>query len=222
MQRKHAMATSTAALAAAQLLFVLGGSSARAADEDTSASDGAADIVVTARKSNESLLKTPVAITGITAELIEKKGISSLNDVVTSTPGINVSNASSGRNDRSFQQVSLRGMTPSSATSVLTASFIDGVPVGSATALNTVTDPARLEVLKGPQSAYFGRNTFAGAINVVTKVPGSEWHGSLAASAANRNDYDLAGAIEGPLVVDVLTFRGSLRAGFPKIAARKT
>lgn len=204
---------STGTLAASLALFAMTGTAyAQETPQAEDASAGIGDIVVTARKREESLLKTPVAISAITSEAIEKKGIVSMNDAVLNTPGLNVSNASSGRNDRSFQQISLRGMTPSTANSTLTATFIDGVPVASATALNAVSDPARLEILRGPQSAYFGRNTFAGAINVVTKVPGNEWGGNFAGFIVNRGGYDMTGAIQGPLVEDVLSFRLSGQA----------
>ncbi|MFN3554130.1 MAG: TonB-dependent receptor, partial [Novosphingobium meiothermophilum] len=162
---------------------------------------------VTARKREESLLKTPIAISALTTQDIEKRGITSVNDVVLNTPGINVSNTNSGRNDRSFQQISLRGMTPSTTTSTLTASFIDGVPVASATALNAVIDPARIELLKGPQNAYFGRNAFAGAINVVTKAPASDFGGSISAMGGTRSNYDVSAALDLPVVADVLSFR---------------
>lgn len=170
------------------------------------------EILVTARKREESLLKVPVAISALTSEDVAKRGIVSLNDLVNSTPGINVSNVSSGRNDRSFQQISLRGFTPSTQSTTLTASFIDGVPVSSASALNSISDPARVEILKGPQNAYFGRNAFAGAINVVNKLPGKELAGSFSGSVANRSGYDLQGSIEAPLVKDLLSFRLSAHA----------
>ncbi|MFN3424840.1 MAG: TonB-dependent receptor [Novosphingobium meiothermophilum] len=176
------------------------------ASEDTS-SGAFGEITVTARKREESLLKTPIAISALTTQDIEKRGITSVNDVVLNTPGINVSNTNSGRNDRSFQQISLRGMTPSTTTSTLTASFIDGVPVASATALNAVIDPARIELLKGPQNAYFGRNAFAGAINVVTKAPASDFGGSISAMGGTRSNYDVSAALDLPVVADVLSFR---------------
>lgn len=181
-----------------------------AAEEQPQASEndgGLGVITVTARKREESLLETPIAISALTSQDIEKRGITSVNDVVLNTPGINVSNNNSGRNDRSFQQISLRGMTPSTTTSTLTASFIDGVPVASATALNAITDPARIELLKGPQNAYFGRNAFAGAINVVTKKAGNDFGGSVTAMAGTRNNFDASIALEGPIIADVLSFR---------------
>jgi len=86
-------------------------------------------------------------------------------------PGINISNVAAGRSDRSFQQLSLRGFGPSTSLSTLAATFIDGVPVASPTAVMGVTDPARVEILKGPPAAYFGRNTFSGAVSVVNIDP---------------------------------------------------
>ncbi len=175
------------------------------AEEEAESSSGA--IVVTARKREESLLEVPLAITAVSAEQIEQRGITSVTDLVDNTPGINVTSAASGRNDRSFQQISLRGFTPSTTSSTLTASFIDGVPVASATAMNAVIDPARIEVLRGPQNAYFGRNAFAGAINIVTKEPANEFGGSISAQWSERNGYDVSAAFEGPIVEDVLAFR---------------
>ena len=180
---------------------------ALAADSGAADAAGLEEIVVTARKQEENILKTPVSVSALTSEDIAVRGIVSLNDVVNQTPGINVNNLSSGRNDRSFQAVSLRGFTPSTTSTTLTAMFIDGVPVSSATALNSVTDPARLEILKGPQSAYFGRNTFAGAINVVTKEPGKEFGGNVSALAGTRNNSDIIASLEGPIAGDWLSFR---------------
>ncbi len=172
--------------------------------QDRNSADGLdeiGEVVVTARRREESILETPVAITAVTAEDLEAKGITSFNQLVESTPGVNLSNASSGagRSDRSFQQITLRGMVPSSTQSTLTATFIDGVPVASPSAIASVADPARVEILKGPQAAYFGRNTFAGAINVVNKDPGDVFGGSLLLMGGNRSNLDFTGSVHGPI-----------------------
>ncbi|MEO9599406.1 TonB-dependent receptor [Parasphingorhabdus sp.] len=210
MTRK--MNCSLAAIAVATTSLALPSGAALAQETETASDENSGVIVVTARKREEDLLKTPIAITAFTSEAIEAKGITSINDLVENTPGINVSNISSGRNDRSFQQISMRGFTPSIPTSTLTATFINGVPVSSATAVNAVGDPARIEILKGPQSAYFGRNTFAGAVNVVTKAPADTFGGSIKASGGSRSSYDLALSLEGPIIEDVLSFRATGRA----------
>jgi iron complex outermembrane receptor protein len=170
------------------------------------------DIVVTARKREETLLTTPIAIAAMPSEEIGQRGIISLTDLIDATPGINVTGNNSGRNDRSFQQISLRGFTPSTTDSTLTATFIDGVPVSSASAMNSISDPARVEILKGPQNAYFGRNAFAGAVNVVNKTPKNDFGGSMNASVFSRDGYDVQGSLEGPIVRDLLSFRISGRA----------
>lgn len=203
--------TSTS-LSAIALASMLGFTNPAYADEAPKASDGVMEITVTARKREETLLSVPIAISAMAATEISQRGIVSLTDLIDATPGINVTGNNSGRNDRSFQQISLRGFTPSTTDSTLTATFIDGVPVSSASALNAISDPARVEVLKGPQNAYFGRNAFAGAINVVNKLPGNKLAGTISASAYSRKGYDIQASLEGPLVTDVLGFRISGRA----------
>jgi iron complex outermembrane recepter protein len=169
--------------------------------QDQDNAGGLEEVLVTARKRAEDILQTPLAITAVTAADLEAKGITSFNQLVESTPGVNLSNASSGagRSDRSFQQITLRGMVPSSSQSTLTSTFIDGVPVASPSAIASVADPARVEILKGPQAAYFGRNTFAGAINVVNKDPGDVFGGNLLLMGGNRSNLDFTGSVHGPL-----------------------
>lgn len=167
------------------------------------------DIVVTARKRAEDILKVPVTVSALTSEDIERRGIVSVADIAENTPGLNVNNNSAGRADRSFQQLVLRGFTPSTVLSTTTSMFIDGVAVSSPSAFTSISNPERIEVLKGPQSAYFGRNTFAGAVNVVNKLPSGEWGGSVTGMSGTRNNYRVRGDIEGPILGDALTFRVS-------------
>lgn len=166
-------------------------------------------ILVTARKREEDILKTPVTVTALTAEQIEKRSIVSITDVAANTPGFNVNNNSSGRADRTIQGVIIRGFTPSTVVATTTATFIDGVPVSSPSALNSVGAAERIEIIRGPQSAYFGRNTFAGAINVVNRVPKGEWEGSVTAMLGGRDNYRTRADLEGPIFGEALTFRAT-------------
>lgn len=165
------------------------------------------EIIVTARKRSENILKTPVSVTAVTAEEVEQRGITSVQNLSEQTPGFNINNNSSGRGDRSFQQLILRGFTPATTDSTPVATFIDGVPVSSPTAVMSVSSPERIELLRGPQSAYFGRNTFAGALNVVNKEPGNDYAGSLTTMIGTRNTRRVQAELEGPLVEDKLSFR---------------
>ncbi len=175
--------------------------------QDQDSAGGLDEVVVTARKRAEDILQTPVAVSVLSGEDIDAKGIVSLADLANNTPGFQITSVNSGRNDRSFQQITLRGLTPSRTSSTLTATFIDGVPVSSANALNSVTRPERVEVLKGPQSAYFGRNAFAGAVNVVNKEPGEAFGGDFSIMGGSRNNWDLQASLEGPLFSDKVGFR---------------
>lgn len=154
----------------------------------------------------------PVAVDAITSQELEQRGVTDITEAAQASPGINIANASSGGGhaDRSFQQINLRGFTPTSALAVTTSMFIDGTPVASPTAITAITDPARIEILKGPQSAYFGRNTFAGAINVVNKEPDGEWGGRATVAFGLRDYFQAQGSIEGPISGEALTFRASI------------
>ena len=196
-------------LSAATMLIAVPQTAVAAEDADADALD---EIVVTARKRAEDILQTPVAVSVLTGADIDAKGIVSLSDLANNTPGLQITSVNSGRNDRSFQQITLRGLTPSRTSSTLTATFIDGVPVSSANALNSVTRPERVEVLKGPQSAYFGRNAFAGAVNVVNKEPGEELAGDISVMGGSRSNWDVQGSLEGPLFSDKVGFRISGRS----------
>ncbi|MFV3074301.1 TonB-dependent receptor [Niveispirillum fermenti] len=165
------------------------------------------EIIVTARKRAENIMKTPVSVTAVTAEEIEQRGIASVQNLSEQTPGFNINNNFSGRGDRSFQQLILRGFTPATTDSTPVATFIDGVPVSSPTAVMSVSSPERIELLRGPQSAYFGRNTFAGALNVVNKQPGNDFSGSVTGMIGTHANRRIQGELEGPLVEDKLAFR---------------
>ena len=137
------------------------------------------EVLVTARKKAEDLQETPLAISAFTAKQIEEQGISSIDDVALRTPGFSFLSAA-GRQD--FFRPVIRGQ--SNILGDANASFfIDGVFVNGAISTLTLDSVERVEVIKGPQSALFGRATFAGAINYVTKRPGDELAGKLSLTA---------------------------------------
>lgn len=214
-----AIMTSTSALNRAVLLsctsmiIALGlstNANAQASGADTTAS-APGDIVVTARKRGEDILKTPISVTALTGEDMQKRGVQSVTDLASFTPSMKIVSSSSGRNDRSFQQVIIRGFTPSSASVQTASMFIDGVPVSTATAIQTISDPQRIEVLKGPQSAYFGRQTFAGAVNVVTKSTPDRLEGSFSGMVGTRDNHDIQASIGAPLIEGLVGFRATVQ-----------
>ena len=168
------------------------------------------EIVVTARKRSESLLDVPLTITALTALDIELKAIDELSDIVDFAPGFYYGGATVGRNDRSNRRLIMRGMQVSTdvQTRQGTTMFIDGAPVLGAE-IGSTESADRIEIVKGPQSAYFGRATFAGAINIITKTPGQEWQGKLKAEAGRFGATDFGLEVEGPIVKDKLAIRVS-------------
>ena len=168
------------------------------------------EIVVTARKRDETLLEVPLTITVISSEDIALKGIDNLSDIVDFAPGLFYGGPSGGNADRSSRRLLMRGMQPSTDRQLRQAAsvFIDGAPVLGAE-IGDTAGAERIEVIKGPQSAYFGRSTFGGAINIITKTPGNEWQGKVSAEAGSWGTSDFGLELEGALVPDKLTFRVS-------------
>jgi outer membrane receptor protein involved in Fe transport len=128
------------------------------------------EVVVTARKSSESLLDVPLAITAFTAEAIEARGIANLDDVASFTPGLTFSNVLGDF----LPAPVIRGVAPIDIFGELnTAIFFDGVFVSGREGINfNQLDLERIEVVKGPQASLYGRNAFSGAINYVSAKPG--------------------------------------------------
>ena len=168
------------------------------------------EVIVTARKKDESALKVPVSITVFSEDSIDEAHITDIRDVTALTPSLNYNAAASiGGGGRVNPNTTFRGMqngTPVPQEQV-GSTFVDGIFVtGGPQAVNTA-DIERIEVLKGPQSVYFGRSTFAGAINYITKTPGEEPRGEISADIATFNSQRINLAYERPLIANKLYLR---------------
>ncbi|MCS6987302.1 MAG: TonB-dependent receptor [Sphingomonadaceae bacterium] len=160
---------------------------------------GAGDIIVTARKREERLQDVPLSVTAVTEQTIERQGLRSVMDIADVTPGLSFRQAF-GRN---FDRPVIRGMSNIQGAPNA-AFFIDGVfVVGPLSGFN-VDNLERVEVIRGPQSALFGRATFAGAINFVTRAPGNTPAGRVTTSLGADGLKELSGFVSGPLVRDRL------------------
>jgi iron complex outermembrane receptor protein len=183
----------------------------RAQDATADQGAGLEEVVVTARKRDESLLEVPVSVTAFTSKKIESEGIIDLKGIADFTPGFVIGNTGSeagaeggSHADRSTQNLDIRGVFNRASV------FIDGAPIADGI-VDGVDDLARVEIVKGPQSAYFGRATFIGAVNLVTKDPGDQFGGSFQALYGSYNWRDLRLSLEGPIVDQKLSARVSLR-----------
>lgn len=158
------------------------------------------EILVTARKTTERLLDVPVNVSAFNNQSIQNMGIKNLYDLVQTTPGISYGNTGS----RNGNKLTARGLGISTTGSNKVSVFLDGVYIaGDFTGLS-LTGLDRIEVLKGPQSAVFGRTTFAGAINYVTRQPSNTLEGAASIDYASFGELRADAFVSGPLIEDKL------------------
>jgi outer membrane receptor protein involved in Fe transport len=158
------------------------------------------EIVITARKQEETLLEAPVAVSAFSQDDIEKLQLQSVDDIARFTPGLSFSKAFG----RSTERPVIRGQSNVLAGVQFgvesgTAYFLDGVYYPSSISNLDPNEIERVEVIKGPQSALYGRNTYAGAINFITRGGADEFEGSVKASVGSHDEYDLSATFAGPL-----------------------
>ncbi len=174
---------------------------------------GLEEVMVTARRREESLQEVPVAVAVVDAEAIEQRSLQSIDDIARFTPGLSFSKAFG----RATERPVIRGLGNVLAGVQFgvesgAAYFVDGIYYpGDLQGLN-LNDLERVEVIKGPQSALYGRNSYAGAINFVTKSPTEELSGDIRLLFAEDGEQDLRASISGPLIPGVLGGSLSVRS----------
>jgi outer membrane receptor protein involved in Fe transport len=163
------------------------------------------EIIVTARKREERLQDVPAAVTAFTGDQLREGGLRDITDVALQTPGFAMQNAS-----RQNEQPFIRGMAVNSVfRQAQNASFfIDGIYVSGVARTIGLDDIERIEVVLGPQAVYFGRATFAGAINYVSRKPRMGDLGFDAQTTVGEDGlFDLSGSLNLPLAGDKLALR---------------
>jgi len=163
-------------------------------------------ITVTARKREERLQEVPISISAFSSDFIADAGMNSIHDVAEFTPNFSFRESFG----RTFDRPVIRGMSnvlggPNAGV------FIDGIFVSGSISATELTNIERVEVIKGPQAALFGRSTFAGAINYVTRKPTNQFRGDATASVAERGERVFHSALTGPILDDELFFLLSAR-----------
>ena len=202
-QGRSSRAISRGALAIAVLATSLGWASVRA-------QEGALEeIVVTAQQREASLQDVPIAISAFSATDIQKNSFRDVSDFVARTP--NASFITNGA--RSRREISMRGVTnfvnSNQARRTSTFGFyVDGFNLASSSINPPILDIARIEVLRGPQSTYFGANALGGGISVVTNAPHTEGvDGSVMLDYGRFDTLDVEGTVNVPILKDKLAAR---------------
>ncbi|MGE4430454.1 MAG: TonB-dependent receptor [Sphingobium sp.] len=163
------------------------------------------EIIVSARRRNESIQSTPVAVTAISPVMLENKASLSITDLQGTAPSVLITTQSTGA---SAANISIRGI----AFADIDKSFdpavgvmIDGVYIGTSTGqLLDFFDIDSIEILRGPQGTLFGRNTIGGVVNVRRSKPTGEWGGKIEASYASFNTIALRSVLNVPVVEGLL------------------
>ncbi len=133
-------------------------------------------ITVTAKKREESIYEVPVAVSAFSGATIEKQGITDLVDIGKFVPNLNVTTFSAGHTSSANPFIRGIGLQDHLITTDPGVSvYVDGVYLGRQVGQNwSLANVERVEVLRGPQGTLYGRNSIGGAINIITKKPGSD------------------------------------------------
>ncbi len=161
------------------------------------------EILVTARKREESLQEIPMSITAFDAAALERNRINDISDLAKYTPGLVFDGGFVPQDTRP----QIRGL-PATRGRPPVGVMIDGIDVSSESMLTAgggmlanlrLIDAERIEVVKGPQSALYGRVAFGGAINYISKKPGDEFEGNFTTDIGDYGQFELRGAVSGPV-----------------------
>jgi iron complex outermembrane recepter protein len=160
------------------------------------------EITVTARRVEEKLQDTPIAITVLTANALENRQIFATDALDQVVPNLQFSNNAPLAGNNASSQVFIRGIGQTDPTSTVDPGvglYIDDVYMGSAVGgTMAFRDIANVQVLRGPQGTLFGRNTMGGAILLTTTAPGGEFGGTLRAGLGSDSLGEFFGAVDVP------------------------
>jgi iron complex outermembrane recepter protein len=190
---------------------------------------GLEEIVVTAQKRDESAQRIPLALSVLSSQDITNHNIKSLSDITFETPGLQFE---TGAITAYSMNTEIRGISSKGSAEPPVGIYVDGIyesqgaqQAASGAPLGALIDLDRIEVLEGPQGTLYGRNTMAGAINIISKLPTNEFGGSIEASGGNYGYQSYTGVLNLPLTDQIaLRVAGQWedRNGFAKNLAYNT
>jgi len=156
------------------------------------------EVIVTATKRAESLQDVPISVSALQGEKIQEAGIPNMAALADYVPNLHIANAPVNTN------IYMRGVGSGNNQGFeqSVGMYIDGVYMGRGRQYrNAFLDLERVEVLRGPQGTLFGRNTVAGAVNIITASPGigDEFNGEIAGAVESNDGLMTEGFISGSL-----------------------
>nr|WP_279347285.1 TonB-dependent receptor [Govania unica] len=175
------------------------------AADGISAKHGFEEIVVTAQRRAQSLQDVPISISAFTAEALARSNVTEAKDYLQFSS--NVTFTEDGATGPRSIGIAIRGVGNVTSTDLVTTGngigfYIDELSVGSVangTINPQLQDMERIEVLRGPQGTYFGRNALGGAVNITTKKPDENLYGEMSARYGRFNTWDIQGVANLPV-----------------------
>ena len=163
-------------------------------------------VVVTSQRREQQLQRVPLAVTALTSQDIVRRQVTETVDVLRLVPNL-IGNNNVGLGSSNTYYIRGIGNTESIPTQdVPVGTYVDDVYIARQNANNFgLFDVERVEVLRGPQGTLFGRNTTAGAINVIVKKPTDHFGGYIEGSLGRFDRRELRGSVDLPISDQVLT-----------------
>ncbi len=170
---------------------------------DTEGAEAIESVIVTARRRAESLQDTPVAITALSADALERQQVVATTDLDKVAPNIQFHSYGTLTGNNSAAQVFIRGIGQSDATPAVDPGvgvYIDDVYMGRAVgAAMEFRDIANVQILRGPQGTLFGRNTIGGAVLLTSNEPGTDAGNYVRVGLGDDSLREAFGAFDVPL-----------------------
>ena len=178
------------------------------AEAEESADNLIEEIIVTATKREESIQDVPIAVSAFSGEDLSARGVEDIYGLMEVSPSIAVysSNSTSNGGTLRIRGVGTTGNNPGLEAAVGT--FVDGIYRSRAgMAFNDLSDIDRIEILRGPQGTLFGKNTVAGAVNIITRKPDFENSFGVSLGLGNLDAREFGFVGNSVLSEDVLAAR---------------
>jgi len=196
---KHAARLSMGISTSVLALAVAAPAMAQQAPAQTGAKD-TAEIIVTAQKRPEKLQEIPVAAAVLSQAAVAQAHVVDLSDINRVVPSVELKGTFNGRVPYGIRGISTNANEGAIGLTSGVSIQVDGVPVpADSFAVNTITDVAQLEVLKGPQATLGGRTASAGVINFVTVAPSTTPQYAVNALTTNDGEWHIDGRAAGPI-----------------------
>lgn len=170
------------------------------------------EVVVTAQRREETLQKVPASISVFSGEKLDAANVNDVRGFFMQTP--NVTFQEEGKSGPRSVDIAMRGISNIGGRVNAFGIYLDGFNIANGPqegAVNPVfEDIERVEVLRGPQGTFFGRNATGGALNITSKAPGPKFEGQLKSHYGSYGTWGLTGVINAPVVEDKFFLRAMM------------